>query len=200
MGDLMMDILMDQITNAMTPEVTQQAGVDSDAMSNAIGMLIPILTSALARNASSPDGARELSDALAKDHDGGLLDQLPDYLSNPDTKDGDAILGHVLGSRRQDAEVAVSRSTGLDPQQVAKIMAALAPIVLAYLGRQQREKQLDPDGLSDVLARERNEYERKPPSVLGGLAGMLDQDRDGDVTDDAARIGVKILMDWLNKE
>lgn len=195
----MMDDLLNEITRSMTPEVSAQTGLDTGAASGAIEMLIPILTSALARNAASPDGARDLSDALQEDHDGSLLDDLAGYFAQPDTDDGDAILGHVLGGQRAEAEDAVSRSTGLDTAQVARIMAALAPVLLAYLGRQQREKDLGPDGLSDALARERRQYEQKPPPALGGLAGMLDADRDGDVTDDAARIGVDLLMNWLNK-
>ena len=127
------------------------------------------------------------------------LDDLAGYFTNPDTQDGDAILGHVLGGQRKEAEEAVSRSTGLDVNQVAQILATLAPIVLAYLGRQQREQQLDADGLSNVLVQERNEYQRKPPSSLGGLAGMLDADRYGDISDAAARVGTDLLMSWLSK-
>lgn len=199
MSDTMMDILLGQITGAVTPEVSQQSGIDPALASQAVEMLIPILTTALARNASSPDGARELSDALQRDHDGSLLDNLSGYIQAPDTQDGDAILGHVLGGQRGDAEAAVSRSTGLDPKQVAQILATLAPIVLAYLGKQQREKQLQPTDLSDMLAGERRELEKKPPPALGGLAGMLDMDRDGDVTDDAAKIGMDLLVKWINK-
>jgi hypothetical protein len=196
---MMMDILLEQIAGAMTPEVSQQSGIDAGAATQAVEMLIPILTAALARNASSPDGAEELSNALRSDHDGSLLDDLSGYILAPDKQDGDGILGHVLGGQRSDAEKAVSQSTGLDPKQVAQILATLAPIVLAYLGRQQREQHLEPSDLSDMLAGERRQLEKKPPPALGGLAGMLDADQDGDVTDDAARIGMGLLVKWLNK-
>ena len=41
-----------------------------------------MLTGALARNAAKPAGAASLDQALAKDHDGSILDKVGDFLGN----------------------------------------------------------------------------------------------------------------------
>jgi hypothetical protein len=45
-----------------------------------MSMAIPILVSALNRNASSPTGRQSLENAINRDHDGGILDNIGGYL------------------------------------------------------------------------------------------------------------------------
>ena len=77
-------------------KVSNQIGVDESTTSQAVSAAIPLLMTALARNASKPKGAASLNEALEKDHDGSVLDDLPGYLDHPDTDDGDGILRHTL--------------------------------------------------------------------------------------------------------
>ena len=51
------------------------------------------------RNAAKPDGADAANRALDK-HDGGVLDNLDNFLDAPDVDDGNGILRHLLGNRR----------------------------------------------------------------------------------------------------
>ena len=55
---------------------------------------------AMANNASKPGGADSLLGALQKDHDGSILDNLGGFLGQPNTDDGNGILGHVFGNSR----------------------------------------------------------------------------------------------------
>ena len=96
---------------------------------------------------------------------------------------GAAILGHVFGQRQQRVEGNLGRATGLNPQTMASLLAMLAPIVMAYLGRQQRQKQLDPGGLAEVLGQQRQRIEQVPQARTG-LGALLDRDGDGSVIDD----------------
>lgn len=221
MASSMIDILGQQLgQEAMAGMLAQKTGLDPSTARQAVKIGLPLIVAALARNSADAKGADALSGALARDHDGSLLDNLDGYLKqggNPSM--GDAILGHVLGGDRSQIEAEVGRETGLDPSVLAKLLPLLAPLVLAYLGRAQRQEQLSPGDLSGYLNRERATIEQAgfpgvlPPSQAQPgprstiqeqgadiLSGMLDANKDGSVTDDAARIGMGMLGKLLRRK
>ncbi|MEO6462736.1 MAG: DUF937 domain-containing protein, partial [Candidatus Eisenbacteria bacterium] len=68
--------------------------------------------------------------------------------------DGTAVRGileHVFGGREPQAAQAVAKASGLDSRQVGTLLAAAAPLVLAALGRMQRQRGLDATGMSTLL-------------------------------------------------
>lgn len=198
----MMDILLEQLGGNAGAQVAQQLGVDEATASQAIRVALPMLVTALSRNADDPEGATALHDALARDHSGSVLDDLVGYVAQGgDIKDGTAILGHVLGGRRaQKATVdEVSQHTGVDPSLLSQLLPLLAPIVLAYLGRQQRQQGFDPGALTGYLNEQETQIQNIPlpraetrkPS--GGLTDVLDQDGDGSLAGEATKVGMSIL-------
>ena len=227
----LMEILANQMGQQAVGKIAAQLGVDERTAQQATAIALPMIMGALARNASSKDGARSLHGALERDHDGSLLDSISGFVEQGDTQPGDDILGHIFGERRGRIEQNVGRSSGLDAQTISKLLALLAPIVMAQLGQTRKQQKLDPRGMADLLEQERNRFEfdaermapqpqparkrsifdafRKPAPVqqapaqapmspLGELAKqLLDSDGDGDITDDALRIGGGILGDLL---
>jgi len=193
MASTMMDLLMGQLLGGSAiDQVSRQLSTDKSTTNKAIAAALPTLVAALARNASSPAGATALHGALARDHNGSLLDNLDSYVGAGDTSAGNAILGHVLGAQRGAVETGLGQQTGLDPKLIQQLLPVLAPIVLAYLGRAQLQKQLDPGGLAGLLTAEQSQVAKVAPQ-LEGLAGLLDANRDGVVTEDAKRIGFGLL-------
>ncbi|MFC1660661.1 DUF937 domain-containing protein [Gemmatimonadota bacterium] len=168
-------------------QLSRQLGADEGSTQNALGAALPVLLGALARNTAQSNGAQSLDQALGK-HDGGILDNLTGFLGAPDVDDGNGILRHMLGDRRSSVESGVSKASGLDPSMIAKLLPLLAPIVMGALGRQKREKKLDPTGLSKMLGAERQQIEAANPAA-GMLGQLLDQDGDGSVADDIAKLG-----------
>lgn len=189
----LLELLTQQMGTGTVATLSQKLGADQESTQKAMSAALPLLMGALARNASKRDGAEALHRAVSKDHDGSILDDLPAFLSKPDLTDGNAILGHVLGNRRAAVETGVSKTSGLDAQHVTQLMAMIAPLVLGAIGRVQRDKKLDPGALSSILAGEQKQAERDNPA-LGGLASLLDADKDGQIADDIfAKIGKGIL-------
>ena len=68
--------------------------------------------------------------------------------------DGEKILGHILGGKRQHTERALASAAGVNQDQVAKVLAMAAPAILASLGRAKRERNLDASGLAGLVAEE----------------------------------------------
>jgi len=188
------DVLLQQLTRGDSlAKMGAGLGADNAATAQAINVLVPLLVTALANNASSPDGAAALQGALVRDHDGSLLDQVGSYLEAGDTSPGEAILRHVLGARESAVATGVSKAAGIDLRLVKQLLPLVAPLVLAQLGRARREGNLDAGGLASVLANEAKRADTSPAGPLGSLGSLLDMDDDGDATDDAVRVGAGIL-------
>jgi hypothetical protein len=196
----LLDLLLQSLGGDAVGRISAQLGIDEATARRAIQAALPLIITALAQNASSPQGADSLYQALASDHDGTLLDNVPSYLDHPDTADGQAILGHVFGEQESAVVNQFSAQTGLDSDLLMKLLPILAPIVLAQLGKQQRDGGLDSGGLADVLSGEKASIQEQaaPDGSLGGLlgglvTGMLDTDRDGNATEEAIQMGSSIL-------
>lgn len=116
--------------------IGQQAGTTPGQTQAAMQAALPLLLGALTRNAAQPGGLDTLSGALDR-HDGSALDAFAGG-QVPDTQDGQKILGHVFGGQQAQAAQAVSKRAGIDPQLAMQILSMLAPLVLAYLGRQRQ--------------------------------------------------------------
>jgi hypothetical protein len=172
-------------------KLSNQLGADSAGTRNAVGAALPVILGALARNSNRQSGADALDRALSK-HDGSVLDNLDGFLDAPDTDDGDGILRHVLGEKRNNVEAGVSKASGLNSAMVTKLLPMLAPVVMGALGRQKRQRGLDAGGLASMLGAERSDMERANPAA-GMLGKLLDQDGDGSAVDDIARLGKGLL-------
>ncbi|MES1242229.1 MAG: DUF937 domain-containing protein [Acidobacteriota bacterium] len=185
----LIDFVNDQISGPRLTQLSQQLGISEQQTQQALPAALAALTGAMAQNAAQPQGAQQLSNALAKDHDGSLLDSLDGFLGGSGSgalgAAGAAILGHVFGGRQPQVTGNLGRSTGLDPATMGRLLSMLAPIVLAYLGRRQQQQGLDPGGLSDVLNGERRHAEAHP-QARSGLGSLLDRDGDGQILDDLA--------------
>ena len=188
------DLLGSQQGQDAVNTISQQVGVDPATASSAIQAALPMLINGLATNASTPEGAQSLDNALANDHDGSLLDNLGGLggmiFGGEASRQADAggILGHILGGSQGQVAQTVSEKTGLGAGQVAQILMMLAPIVMAYLGKQKKEQGLDADALSGALA------EQQQQAREGGfLNSMLDRDGDGSMMDDIASMAFGYL-------
>ena len=190
----LVDILQSQLGSEGVERIGRQLGLDPATTQQAVAGAIPILTGALARNASQPGGADALHQALDA-HDGSILDQLGGFLGNSGAAGslGGSILGHILGNRQSSAAGSLANATGINGSQAAQLLAMLAPLVMGALGRMKRQQGIDPGSLPGVLQNEHAQAQAAAPSGLGGLASMLDMDGDGNPMDDIARLGGGLL-------
>ncbi len=196
-----LDLLADHIGGDNIGQIASAIGADRQQTQTAVSAALPAILTALNRNTNSTGGAGNLAAALERDHDGSLLDHLGGFLSGQvggKQADGGGILGHVLGGQRQQVERGVAQASGLDMSQVSKLLPILAPIVMAALGKRKRQSGLDEAGLSGILGADATRARKAAPSgVLGALSGFLDQDGDGDPTNDLLASAGKAAMGKL---
>jgi hypothetical protein len=191
MSSITEDLLQHLSGSALT-QVENQLGTDRATASKAVGVAIPVILAALAKNASNSGGASSLSDALGRDHDGSILNDVPAALTHFQTGAGAGILKHVLGDTHPTVAAGVGQASGLDTGKATALLTMLAPLVMGALGRAQRSGNLDAGGLAAMLGQERAQVETNAPA-LGGLMGMLDRNKDGSVVDDIAGYAGKIF-------
>jgi len=188
------DTLTRQLGGGALQQISRELGTDEARTGTAVATALPMLLSALSRNASSSEGAAALHGALNRDHDGSVLDDLPQQLGRAQGSVGDGILGHVLGSQRPAVEAGLSRTTGMDGAAVTKMLTMLAPVVMGALGRVQRSDKLDAKGLAGLLNDEEVSVQRRQPEASSLIGKLLDADGDGDFDiGDVAKRGLGFL-------
>ena len=193
----LLEMLANQLDDNALNQISTVAGANQSQTQQAISAALPMLLGALGRNAAKPEGAQALTQALARDHDGSILNNLSANLQRPEvSQDGAAILNHILGNRRDAVAAGVGQVSGLDANSVTQIMSMLAPVVLGAVGQAQHQNNLSADQVASLLHREREQTE----SSLGGLAGLLDMDGDGSVMDDLMVLGSSLLNNFFGKK
>ena len=182
------EMLMTQLAGGALSQISGKIGADPNTTRQAIAIAVPLLISALARNSSTPTGAEALNQAVAKDHDGSILDNLGGFFGNTEAANGAGILGHVFGGQRGAAETGLAQTTGLDTGSAGQLLETLAPLVMGALGKTQQQQGLDADGLSAFLGEQNQQAQASSPDVMGMLGNLLDSNNDGSVIDDVGRI------------
>lgn len=196
------DLLGQKDSSAAVGQISANLGADPATVNSAVQMALPVILSGLANNAKSAEGAQNLDSALAKDHSGGLLSNLSDFLTGgvpapteaTRETNGSGILGHILGSNQTTAAQEISNRTGLNAGQAANLLITLAPIVMAYLGKEKRESNLNAGGISDLLTGKTKEMKSSGNPMIDLASKMLDSDGDGSVVDDLASMAAGYFM------
>ena len=200
-----MDLLDGQLNEGLIDQLSQQlGGANKQQTATAATGIMSTLMSAMAKNASTPEGANALSNALDNDHDGSVLDNIMDLLGgsaqpqNTRAMNGAGILNHVLGGKQNGAINMISQLSGLNSGQTGSLMTMLAPMVMGALGRTKREQGLDAGGLSSLLNGTVQTANAKRQE-MGMIGKFLDQDGDGSFMDDIAGMGMNLLGRFLKR-
>jgi hypothetical protein len=182
----LLDMLQQRLGSDAVHQISNRIGADPGTTGNAIDAALPLLISAMARNAGDSNQAHSLDRAVSEDHDGSILDDVTGYVGRASEKPGAGILRHVLGARQQSVQQGLSQATGLEPGKAGTLLTMLAPLVMGAIGRTKRENSLDAGGLSTLLTGEQEHLKQSAPGVMGALNRFLDQDNDGSVMDDVS--------------
>ena len=192
----LMDQLTDVVVGQMAGQAAQKTGLSEGLAQQMMPMAMAALMAGLKKNASQPDGAQALANALER-HDGSLLNNVSALANDDVLADGQRILSHILGGKQDQTTRALAKTAGIDQGQVAQILAMAAPAVLASLGRAKREQGLDASALAGLVTEESVRVQKSAPAALDGLMGFLDQDGDGDFKDDLLEQAGKKLLGGL---
>ncbi|MCC6859124.1 MAG: DUF937 domain-containing protein [Bryobacterales bacterium] len=160
-----LDLLMNAAGGGAMQQVGQRFGLSGDQAGNALGQLVPALMAGLQRNTAQEGGMEALLGALTRGNHAQYLEN-PELLGQEATlQDGNAILGHILGSKDVSRAVAgqAAEQTGIGVDILKKMLPVVATMVMGGLSRQASSA---------------------PEGGGGLLASLLDQNRSGSAADD----------------
>jgi hypothetical protein len=167
---------LDELINQIpVQDIASKIGADEGEVNSAIRTLVPALVGGVAENvqADSIDSS-ELESAVAQQGASGLLDGGVS-VDQVDENQGDQYVARIFGGNDSNAVASALAGTGAGGGDLIKrLLPILAPIVLAYIGKQFAQRSAAPagggtqaqaapaggGGLGDVLG-----------SILGGAGG-----------------------------
>jgi len=178
-----LDLLNSDLGKTLVNSASEQLGQNKAQTTTALSTALPLILGAMKNNASTTKGAEGLLGALSGKHDGSLLDNVSSLLGNSDVlADGAGILSHVFSGKEQNIANAVSKKSGLDLNSAMSLLKMATPFIMAYLGKQTREKKVnDSNGIENLLGGLLGSGAKKEQSLVTKL---LDADGDGSVVDD----------------
>ncbi len=169
----MLETIIHAQGGGLVRQLAETFGVDENSIQKVIGEVVPALSRGIQRNAASESGFSSLANALANgDHQRYL--EHPERLGEPAVQlEGNAILGHVFGSKDVSRNVAgaAARETGIDAGIIKKLLPLLAPVVMGALSSRASSADMLSGGDSS-------------DSSLAAVASFLDFDKDGSAIDD----------------
>ena len=213
----LLEMLMSSQNGATVEKAGSTLGMNAQQSQSAIAALLPAISSALKQNTSSPQGLAGLLNALQTGNHSQYLDT-PAMLERPETvTDGNAILGHLFGSKDVSRAVAgrASEQTGISADMLKKFLPLVATMAMGSLSKQTTTnstmqsalaglamQQLMGGGKSGGLGgmfggllggkkRAAIQQEQTRQEGMGILGKMLDADNDGSVMDDILAAAMK---------
>jgi hypothetical protein len=169
--------LISAISRFLTPEVVGKlasaSGLDSATAQSGVTAVVPALLSALAGVANRPGGAQQLATAAANQPT-DILGSIAASLTGSAqvAENGTSLLSSLLGGDALGLLAsAVSRFTGIGEGTTRTLMGLLTPLIMGFLGREQRAAGLDANGIARMLTGQKEQIEAAMPFGLSRLLG-----------------------------
>ncbi len=180
--------------------VASKYGLSEASASGLVQKVVGLFTGATAKNASTSGGLSSLMNALSSGgHDGSVMGNLDQVMSNPEALKGSKIVGHLLGNRTDSVAQSLAADSELDAGQAKDLLATVAPIFMGVLGKETADQGLDAQGLLSQLQSGATEAKEEigPKGTIDPLMAMLDSDGDGDFKDDLLGMGMSVLKKMM---
>lgn len=180
--NLLSIILKSLLTGGALNALAKKTGLTPKQLKKLIPLAIPMLISMLTKNASNQEGLTSLLGALTQ-HTNKKPMQV--QVAEADTEDGDKIIGHIFGGKKDDSVISLANQSGLSQQQVSGVLSSIAPALLSGLsaatatgGSSGKVDLSDGLDLSDVMAM-LGGSKPKPAGLFGGLfSGKPKEEKD----------------------
>jgi hypothetical protein len=180
MATNLVSVVMQFLTPDMIAKIASVLGLDRNVAQKAITGAIPALLASLADVASTPNGARQLTNTLTQQS--ATLDSLKNLIGgsgqNLLQESGTNMLSGLFGGGTLDTMAqTIGKFAGIGEGTSKSLLGMLGPLVLSALGQQQRSAGLDASGLASLLTSQKDQIAAAIPSGLASqlsAAGLID--------------------------
>ncbi len=164
-----LDDLLSQIPIA---DIASKLGADQGEVAKAVQQLVPALVGGLQVNVQDDNiDSSKLEEAIDSHAVSGLLDGGVN-VDDVDEADGDQIVAKIFGGNNSESVASALAGGGAGGGGlVQKLLPILAPIVLAYIGKQFANRNAPAGGASEAQASGGGGIGDVLGSILGGATG-----------------------------
>jgi hypothetical protein len=162
-----MNLTESLVTQNNVNEISARFDLTEEQTLEAMGAVIPAFSEALKRHTNTPDQTARLLKALSSGrHTNYAVDPAME-VETADVSEGNAILGHLFGSKQLSRAVAsqAATSTGISPDLFRQLLPAMASMVMGSLFKGATDHQVADNHESGDSASE--------AAVGGGLLGQI---------------------------
>lgn len=178
----MLDAVLQSVGSGGLRQLGAQFGLDTADVEKVLGQVVPALSGGLGRNARSADGMAALQSALQRGGHQRYVSDPSAVTSQAGIEEGNAILGHILGSKDVSRKVAASASasSGVSSDAIKGMLPMAATLLMGTLSQRSTAGA------------------QAAPSAQGGgiaemLGSFLDADKDGSALDDVMDMAKKLF-------
>ncbi|MGB0907929.1 MAG: DUF937 domain-containing protein, partial [Maricaulaceae bacterium] len=171
----LLDMIMSAENGGAMQHAAQQTGIAPDQAQNAVAALLPAISSALKQNTQTPQGLGGLMQALQGGNHAQYLDNPQSLGQASSVADGNAILGHLFGSKDVSRAVAghAAEQTGIDSDLLKKMLPLVATMAMGSLSKQTQAPDMKSSLAQLAIEQMVGGNSQQSASGLGGLLGGL---------------------------
>ena len=194
-GMNLLETLLNAGDGGVVKEIAKGLSLGEDDARKGVNALAPALARGMSRNTRQEGGLEALLGALAGGNHQQYVDE-PQRLAQPESiADGNAILGHILGSKDVSRNVAghAAQETGMDAGILKKMLPMVAAAAMGSMSK-KTTSAAPAGGLSGLLGGLMGGGgQQKDAGMAGIVEGFLDSDSDGAVVDDLLDMAKKFF-------
>lgn len=185
----LLNVILSEHGGQAVKSLSKQFGISQKDAENAIGRLVPSLANGLSQNSTQSGGVEQLMKALQSGNHAKYLDD-PEVLEDSRSEaEGNAILGHIFGSKDVSRAVAkdAAAQTGLGQELLKKMLPAIATMAMGALSKKTQDPSLGSlmSGVLDSGSTSGNQ--------LGALSSLLDTKGDGSIAEGALGLAERLF-------
>ena len=172
-----LEILQQQLTGGAVQQISQQLGLDPATTQQAVTAALPVVLGGMAKHASNPSAAAAIHQEADNHSTPADMTTVSNILSGQGGVGG--LLGTILGTNQQTVQNGVSQATGLDLQKASRLVAIVAPFVMAAISSKKQQDGLQPTEVAGTLNQAQQsaqaQAQRQSPQLGGILSSVMSQ-------------------------
>ncbi len=140
----LLGMLLESQGSPALKQLAKGFGLNEGDAENVLTEMVPALSRGMQNNLSRQNGLEDLLGALGRGNHQRYVDQ-PETLADKEaTREGNAILGHLLGSKDVSRRVAkhAAGKTGMDESLLKKMLPVIATMVMGAVSKQAGAQNL----------------------------------------------------------
>ena len=167
------ELISGNIAVQATEGISQKLGVDKEQTKWVISAAIPLMLSSINYNAKNkPEQAASLNEAIATEDSSSMFDNISSLFTKEPSENNNNIVHQIFGNNTDSVKESLAEKSGINADKIGGILALIAPLVMGYLGKLNKDSSSTSGGIGDILGNLLG-GKNGNSSVSGGISDIL---------------------------